>query len=123
IGIKQLSHAFSIVPTDQRGVTLAYTHYSPVGGHRRYKATLHTVQQMAYWPQTSHDIQVYIQGCLTCCQFQPSQPISQPPLQRRGVTLLWFLLQTNWVEPAPKLAGGKIIPTNCDMQLHQVSTN
>ncbi|MEQ2253498.1 hypothetical protein ILYODFUR_032762 [Ilyodon furcidens] len=31
--------------------------------------------------QESHDTQVYIQGCLTCCQFQPSQPLSQPPLQ------------------------------------------
>ncbi|MEQ2297836.1 hypothetical protein AMECASPLE_038776 [Ameca splendens] len=106
IGIKQLSQAFSIVPTDQRGVTLAYAHYSPVGDHRSHKTTLHTLQQMAYCPPTSHDIQVYIQRCLTGCQFQPSQPISQPPLQRRGVTLLWFHFQTNWVEPAPKLAGG-----------------
>ncbi|MEQ2230947.1 hypothetical protein ILYODFUR_034430 [Ilyodon furcidens] len=105
IGIKQLSQAFSIVSTDQRGVTLSYAHYSPVGGHRNYKATLHhTLQQMAYWPPMSHDTQVYIQGCLTCCQFQPSKPISQPPLQRRGDTLLWFHLQTNRVEPAPKLA-------------------
>ncbi|MEQ2253595.1 hypothetical protein ILYODFUR_033813 [Ilyodon furcidens] len=41
IVIKQLSHAFSIVPTDQSGVTLAHAHYSPVGDHRGYKATLH----------------------------------------------------------------------------------
>ncbi|MED6282566.1 hypothetical protein CHARACLAT_033449 [Characodon lateralis] len=75
IGIKQLSHALSIVPTDQRGVKLAYAHYSPVECHRSCKATLHTLQQMAYWPPTSHDTQVYIQGCLTGCQFQPSQPI------------------------------------------------
>ncbi|MED6255370.1 hypothetical protein ATANTOWER_008776 [Ataeniobius toweri] len=68
-GIKQLTHAFSIVPTDQRGVTLSYAHYSPVGGHRSCKATLHPLQQMAYWPPTSQDTQVYIQGCLTCCQF------------------------------------------------------
>ncbi|MEQ2293165.1 hypothetical protein AMECASPLE_030495 [Ameca splendens] len=58
---------------------------------------------MAFWPPTSHDTQVCIQGCLTCCQFQP---LSQPPLEGSGVTLLWFHLQTKWVEPVPKSAGG-----------------
>ncbi|MEQ2178847.1 hypothetical protein GOODEAATRI_018511 [Goodea atripinnis] len=50
-----------VVPTDHRGVMLAYTHDSPVGGHRGFKATLHTLQQVAYWPSMAHNTQVYIQ--------------------------------------------------------------
>ncbi|KAK5600107.1 hypothetical protein CRENBAI_009050 [Crenichthys baileyi] len=39
------------------GVTLSHARYSPVGDHMSYKATLHTLQQMPYWPPMSHDTQ------------------------------------------------------------------
>lgn len=53
-----------VVPTDHRGVILAHAHDSPVGGHRSYKATLKTLQQVAYWPSMALDRQLYVQGCL-----------------------------------------------------------
>ncbi|XP_042277068.1 protein NYNRIN-like [Thunnus maccoyii] len=68
-----------IVPTDHRGVILAHAHNSPVGGHRSYKATLKTLQQVAYWPSMARDMQLYVQGCLVCCQFQPSRPLNRVP--------------------------------------------
>ncbi|KAK5604169.1 hypothetical protein CRENBAI_022221 [Crenichthys baileyi] len=49
-----------VFPTDHRGVMVADTHDSPVGGDRGIKATLHTLQQVAYWPSMAHDTQVYI---------------------------------------------------------------
>ncbi|XP_067430214.1 protein NYNRIN-like isoform X2 [Thunnus thynnus] len=68
-----------VVPTDHRRVILAHAHDSPVGGHRSYKATLKTLQQVAYWPSMARDTQLYVQGCLVCCQFQPSRPLNRVP--------------------------------------------
>ncbi len=95
-----------VVPTDHRGIMLTHAHDSPVGGHRGFKATLQTLQQVAYWPMMAHDTKVYVQGCLVCCQFQPSRPLNRAPLQRKGVTFPWSHLQVDWIGPVPKSSRG-----------------
>ena len=95
-----------VVLTDHRGVILAHAHDSPVGGHRSYKATLKTLQQVAYWPSMARDTQLYVQGCLVCCQFQPSRPLNRAPLQGRGITFPWSHLQMDWIGPVPKSSRG-----------------
>uniref|UniRef100_A0A1A8CCG2 Gypsy retrotransposon integrase-like protein 1 n=1 Tax=Nothobranchius kadleci TaxID=1051664 RepID=A0A1A8CCG2_NOTKA len=95
-----------VVPLDHRGVMLAYAHDTPVGGHRGAKATLASLTEVAYWPSMSKDVHSYVQGCLICAQFQPSQPLARAPLQRRGITFPWSHLQIDWVGPVPKSARG-----------------
>ncbi|KAK9525318.1 hypothetical protein VZT92_015149 [Zoarces viviparus] len=95
-----------VVPTDHRGVMLTHAHDSLVGGHRGYKATLNTLRQVAYWPSMTRDTKSYVQGCLVCCQFQPSHPLGRAPLQARGVTFPWSNLQIDWIGPVPKSSRG-----------------
>lgn len=95
-----------VVPTDHRGVMLAHAHDSPIGGHRGFKATLETLQQVAYWPTMASDTKLYVQGCLVCCQFQPSRQLNRAPLQKRGVTFPWSHLQVDWIGPVPKSSRG-----------------
>ena len=85
---------------------LSHAHDSPVGGHRGYKATLSTLQQVGYWPSMASDTQSYVRGCLTCCQFQPSHPLNRAPLQGRGVSFPWSHLQIDWIGPVPKSSRG-----------------
>jgi len=56
-------------------------------------------KQVAYWPQMKKDVANYIKGCLVCCQFQPTNPIHQAPLQRRGILFPWSDRQIDWVGP------------------------
>ena len=91
-----------VVPTNHRGVMLAHAHDSPIGGHRGYKATLCSLQQVGFWPSMAQDTQSYVRGCLTCCQFQPSRPLNRAPLQGRGVSFPWSHLQIDWIGPVPK---------------------
>ncbi|KAM3612667.1 uncharacterized protein V6R79_012474 [Siganus canaliculatus] len=95
-----------VVPTEYRGVMLAQAHDTPTGGHRGWRATLYSLQQVAYWPHMGRDAKAYTQGCLTCCQFQPSRPLHRAPLQRRGITFPWSNLQIDWVGPVTKSARG-----------------
>ena len=95
-----------VVPTDHKGVMLAHAHDSPTGGHRGYKATLQTLQQVSFWPSMARDAQAYVKGCLTCCQFQPSRPLDRAPLQSRGITFPWSHLQIDWIGPVPKSSRG-----------------
>lgn len=95
-----------VVPTDHRGILLAHAHDAPTGGHRGLKATLHTLQQVAYWPNMAKDTEAYLRGCLICSQFQPSRPLNRAPLQQRGVTFPWSNLQIDWIGPVPKSSRG-----------------
>ncbi len=95
-----------VVPTDHRGVMLAHAHDSPIGGHRGHKATLQTLQEVAYWPTMASDTKLYVQSCLVCCQFQPSRPLNRAPLQKRGITFPWSHLQVDWIGPVPKSSRG-----------------
>lgn len=95
-----------VVPSDHRGVMMSYAHDTPCGGHRSAKATYQTLQSVAYWPFMIQDISEYVQGCLTCCQFQPARPLNRAPLQRRGITFPWSNLQIDWVGPVPKSSRG-----------------
>ncbi|CAJ1064733.1 hypothetical protein LDENG_00238730%2C partial [Xyrichtys novacula] len=53
-----------VVPRSHRGVMLTYAHDTPCAGHRGNKATLHALQQVAYWPHMQKDVADYIKGCL-----------------------------------------------------------
>ncbi|CAJ1076285.1 hypothetical protein LDENG_00238730%2C partial [Xyrichtys novacula] len=85
-----------VVPRSHRGVMLTYAHDTPCAGHRGNKATLHALQQVAYWPHMQKDVADYIKGCLVCCQFQPANPLHRAPLQRRGISFPWSDLQIDW---------------------------
>ncbi|CAJ1057626.1 hypothetical protein LDENG_00238730%2C partial [Xyrichtys novacula] len=95
-----------VVPHSHRGVMLTYAHDTPCAGHRGNKATLHALQQVAYWPHMQKDVADYIKGCLVCCQFQPANPLHRAPLQRRGISFPWSDLQIDWVGPLTKSARG-----------------
>ena len=75
-----------VVPTNHRGVMLLHAHDAPSGGHRSYKSTFRTLQQVAYWPFMLKDTKAYVKGCLVCCRFCPVRPLTRAPLQVKGIT-------------------------------------
>uniref|UniRef100_W5MUW6 Gypsy retrotransposon integrase-like protein 1 n=1 Tax=Lepisosteus oculatus TaxID=7918 RepID=W5MUW6_LEPOC len=88
-----------VVPCCHRGVMIQHAHDEPCGGHRRIKGTYNTIQQVAFWPHMVRDIAAYVKGCLTCSQFQPSQPLHRAPLQKKDMTFPRSNLQMDWVGP------------------------
>jgi hypothetical protein len=95
-----------VVPKRQRGIMIAHAHDEPYGGHRGIKATCETLGQVAYWSHMEQDVAQYVRGCLVCCQFQPSKPLHRAPLQHKGVSYPWSLIQIDWVGPVVRSARG-----------------
>uniref|UniRef100_W5N3N1 Gypsy retrotransposon integrase-like protein 1 n=1 Tax=Lepisosteus oculatus TaxID=7918 RepID=W5N3N1_LEPOC len=81
-------------------------HDDPCGGHRGIKAMYDTIQQVAFWPHMGRDIVVYVKGCLTCSQSQPSWPLHRAPLQKKDMTFPWSNLQMDWVGPLVRSSRG-----------------
>ncbi|KAI4882523.1 hypothetical protein NFI96_001153 [Prochilodus magdalenae] len=100
------THTAFVVPQCLRGVMLTHAHDSPTAGHKRVKATLHALREVAYWPHMKKDVTDYIKGCLICCQFQPANPLHRAPLQKRGITFPWSDLQLDWVGPLTRTVRG-----------------